>query len=298
MGHPHRVSLFFSAVATALFAQAPAEAVLLRVDFNFRVPNSFTPAPGEVGTGYVIYDPDDYKTGNLFYSSRGSAIPSEVSKIGSPNTKELLHFQRFLYPAFPEAREFRLDFLGKTFTSADDATGGRVTVAQFNDSKQTFCGIGFTPEPLKNTPISRFEILPDCSPGVVTDSDYITPDEVDIFRGSEIIVRGRGKDPLTASNRVNYRLVGVGTAPTPEPTPVPTPVPIPESTPPTPAPAPEVIPTPIPTPAPTPAPTPVPTPEPSPTPINNEPKSVPEPNLAFGLTIMALTGLMCCRRLR
>jgi hypothetical protein len=288
--------LSISTVATLVFVQAPAEAVLLRVDFDFKLPNRFTPAPGAVGTGYFTYDPDD-----------NTLVP--------PN-----------YNGSILTREFRLDLLGTTFTNADGKNASGATAVQSisiygsNDPVFTFCGVNFTSKTLpRSFPISRFEILPDCRQSIggnVGGGNIIicsSNPEIDIDRGcgAGIIVRGRGKDPLTASNRVNYRVVGPVLTPTPEPTPLPTPeptpIPTPEPTPiptpeltpvptpePTPIPTPEPIPTPVPTlPTPTPVPSVEPTPVPSPvtTPINNEPKSVPEPGLVIGLAIAALAGL-------
>jgi hypothetical protein len=295
--------LSISTVAMLLFVQAPAEAVLLRVDFDFKLPNRFTPAPGAAGTGYFTYDPDD-----------NTSVP--------PN-----------YNGSIPTREFRLDFLGTTFTNADgkNASGATATqgisISYGSGAVFKFCGVNFTSKTLpRSFPISRFEILGgdpcyvsvSAVPGLVIEPSCSFLD-IDINRGCGIIVRGRGKDPLTASTRVNYRVVGPVLTPTPEPTPVPTPEPTPIPTPePTPIPTPE--PTSILTPVPTPEPTPLPTPEPTPilvptlptptpvpsvettpvpspvtTPINNGSQSVPEPSLVIGLAIAALAGLRCRR---
>jgi hypothetical protein len=257
---------------------------LVRVDFNFRVPVGFDAASGEYGTGYVIYDAD----------LGVSEIEPFSAQISPDSTDYYVEFLRYGSPL--QATEFYLNFLGRSYTSADNFDGtNRIPVSVETLEDGVFCGVNFS----FYRPQLAFYLLPVC--GSVNSYDeeilkpkyadrFINPRHVDYFRGSEFYITGRPNYPFDASNVVNY------SAPIPVLTPVPTPAPTPDTTPPpvpTPVPTPEPtpVPTPVPTPEPTsvpaPEPTPVPTPEPTPVPEPTPIKEIAEPNLLIGLSIVA-----------
>jgi hypothetical protein len=271
----------------------PVQAALIKVDIQFTVPSGFRPAAGEVANGFFTFDTNDLFDPNN--PGNGGVRGQNIDRILAPNQTRDYFFTSYgsyVPKAYIAARDFELNFLGQTFTNADDKNG---FASIFFDSAFNICGLGFTPKNVSpRTAVKSFELLENCD-----DFTYFKPREIDFFNGTGFYIEGKTDFPKAASGDVRFAVAAEPTpTPTPEPSPTPTPTPEPTPTPtPEPSPVPTPEPTPTPIPEPTPTPTPAPTPEPTPTPTPTPSTSVPEPSTLLALLSMSL-GFWVCKQHR